>query len=636
MAVSRLTYDGRGGTTRAVVALIVALACSGALATRASATGLTVSIQPPQVVEGQALNGTIATFVDANAFGGSEIASRYTAKITWGDGVTSPGTVTTGGGVATVSPTGVGHTYAEEGSYQLTVEVSDSTDSSSGSDSAPLTVADAPLFAALPGSPTTFTGAGSSGTGNAMAAFEAGIGGTNHNATLGEQAGGFRTVNWDEVKLDGSDPGTKTIFPNHVVTIPDDRYATRGIDLRAPIAVAGDGFLSVNPFVSGLFPAFSARNVVAPFSGNTLKLDVVAPTAPGTTPQPALTSGFGAVFLNVKIPNSTSIEYLSGDTVVGRVFAPVGGIGQPSFVGELFASPVVTSVAIALGTAQILSFDGTSFAPGVESSETPTNNLVAMDDLALAEPTPEAPAVIGSVGVPLSATAGFSDSDPNSNAGHFTASIDWGDGTRGAAQVTTAASGGFTVSGAHTYATPGTFTVTIAVQDLGGAKRTFHTTATVAAASSPPAPLSTSPPPPTSPHCSLIRPSAAFRGIVGTNLGAGHKHRVQDLTVWRLGAVADCDKPASVVLTAVASLTPAHRAHTPRGGARSKATISLGKISANLSANTSAKLAIVLRSATSAKLRSATARHERVSVKLTLSAAGGGSATATISSLKLR
>jgi hypothetical protein len=631
----------RRGLVRAAGLLIAVLLCSAGAADRAAAFGLTVTPAPLSIVEGETFNGTVATIIDTEAGSGEgDLASHYAATIVWGDGVTSTGTVTNSGGVIAVSAPGIGHTYAEEGTYTITVEVSDS-DFSSGQASSTVTVADAPLSAAPMAAPSIFNGAGATPTSKALSAFEAGIGGANDNAAVGEQTSGFRTVNWDEVKLDGSDFGgaTTTIDANHVVAIPDDRFASRGIDLRAPIAVANDGFLSVNPGVSGRFPAFSAANIVAPFSSNTLALNIVAPAGPGSTPVPAATRGLGAVFLNVRLPNTTSIEYLSGDTVLARDFAPVGGAGLPSFAGALFASPVVTSVVINLGTAQIFGFDGTTFTAGLASDDGVNDNLVAMDDLALAEPAPEAPALTGTVGTPMSGTlASFSDSDPNGNARDLTANVDWGDDSHGGAQVTTTASGGFAVVGGHTYSTPGTFAVTITAQDLGGAKRTFHTTATIAA---PPAsaalavPPKSPPSPPSPPSCTLTLPSAALSRARSAAVLA-RKRGKSIPKPSRLRVIARCNQTATALITATASLKPSAKRDSR---VKHTSTISLGQARADLSANVSTTLTLKLTATSLAKLRSAVARHERVSVRLTLAATNGNgaaSASANVASLKLR
>src|SRR5207253_3125290 len=68
-------------------------------------------------------------------------------------------------------------------------------------------------------------------------------------------------------------------------------------------------------------------------------------------------------------------------------------------------------------------------------------------------------------------------------AGDFTAAIDWGDGTTTAGTVTGSA-GSFTVSGSHTYADEGSFTLKAILTDdaPGSATATASTTATVAEA----------------------------------------------------------------------------------------------------------------------------------------------------------
>jgi hypothetical protein len=61
---------------------------------------------------------------------------------------------------------------------------------------------------------------------------------------------------------------------------------------------------------------------------------------------------------------------------------------------------------------------------------------------------------------------------------NFQALIDWGDGTSSAGAISYSA-GVFTVTGSHTYADAGSFTVTTTVLDEGGASTTFTSTATL-------------------------------------------------------------------------------------------------------------------------------------------------------------
>jgi hypothetical protein len=127
---------------------------------------------------------------------------------------------------------------------------------------------------------------------------------------------------------------------------------------------------------------------------------------------------------------------------------------------------------------------------------------------------------------------------------------------------------------------------------------------------------------------SRARPAAA----------ASKRRKIRPTALSRLHAIARCDQAATAVLTATASLTPARKAPGARGGVRPPHPVSLGQVRANLSANVATTLTIKLSAASLANLRSTVARHERVSVRLTLAATnsnGPAGATASVASLKL-
>jgi hypothetical protein len=352
---------------------------------------------------------------------------------------------------------------------------------------------DAPLSPGNPvvaGAPTTFSGVGgtntSGGAVTAQSAFEAAIGGV-RNSAASPQTGGFRTITWDGVKLDGTDFGGETvvIVPDKTIGIPVNRFEGQGVVFEEIYAVADDGFLAVNPNVAGRFPAFSPLNTFAMFNDNSIGFRFALAASPTVTPEPATTRGFGAVFRNVQTPNTTSIEYFHGAASLGKFFAPTGTQGQAEFLGVLFANPVVTSITITCGTDTLFSFDGTAIVSGGADSP-PTHNLVVTDDFVYPEPTAPTNAI-----VPVAATAGapfsgvvavFSDADPGGTAKNFTAVIDWGDGGQSSGTIAANAGGGFDVSGSHTYADPGTFDLGVDVADLEGAALTVANTATVAAA----------------------------------------------------------------------------------------------------------------------------------------------------------
>ena len=123
--------------------------------------GLAVSAGPPiTATEGTSFTGTIATLSDTAS---SLTASDFSATVHWGDG-----TSTTGG----VSATGTGtfnvagsHSYSDEGSYSVTVTVTEATGGTGATGSAGFdaTVADARLSAS-PVSASATAGSAFAGT----------------------------------------------------------------------------------------------------------------------------------------------------------------------------------------------------------------------------------------------------------------------------------------------------------------------------------------------------------------------------------------------------------------------------------------------------------------------------------------
>jgi|SRR5579864_8823679 len=65
--------------------------------------------------------------------------------------------------------------------------------------------------------------------------------------------------------------------------------------------------------------------------------------------------------------------------------------------------------------------------------------------------------------------ATFKDADPNPQLANFSATINWGDSTSSAGTITANGSGGFDVTGTHSYGKVGGWTVTIQINDAGGA-----------------------------------------------------------------------------------------------------------------------------------------------------------------------
>jgi uncharacterized repeat protein (TIGR01451 family) len=134
-------YNNAGGDAGAV-----AVAPTGNTAPITVAQGdqpITASGTTFSATEGASFSGSVATFTDPDT---TATASEYSATIDWGDGTaTSAGTISGSAGSFSVSGT---HTYAEEGTYPVTVTITD-VDNAGNTDTANSTanVADAALHA---------------------------------------------------------------------------------------------------------------------------------------------------------------------------------------------------------------------------------------------------------------------------------------------------------------------------------------------------------------------------------------------------------------------------------------------------------------------------------------------------------
>ena len=455
---------------------------------------------PVGLVEGVAGTAFVAEFTDSDNV---TPANFTTVNITWGDGTTSAGTVNgVGGAGATYFVTG-SHAYADEGTQAVSVSLHDTMDNLDVALPANTAIiSDAPLSPGTkvaPGTPQSFSGAGgTNASGNALTAlqgFETAVGGKNNGATASPQSTGYRTINWDDVKLDGTDFGgaTTTIKANSTVALPANRYQENAAQLTTNVAVSVDSgsgsFTDVNATATGLFPAFSPKNTVAAFNSTTIGVSFVLASSHTTTPTAAATKGFGAIFLNVELANTTSIEYFNGGTSLGKFFVPASTTkGAAAFLGELFSSPIVTSVQITLGTGVLFTFNGTTVTGGGADSPAAAKNLVAVDDLVFAEPgkisnvtstnitATQSTAFTGAVGT-------FTDANAGATIKDFTATIKWGDGHSSTGTVAQNKDGSFSVSGTNTYANAGSFPLQVVITDFGGSTTTLSSTATVAGSS---------------------------------------------------------------------------------------------------------------------------------------------------------
>jgi hypothetical protein len=150
-----------------------------------------------------------------------------------------------------------------------------------------------------------------------------------------------------------------------------------------------------------------------------------------------------------------SADYFGGTVLVDR------GNGDGTFQSPLTfpAKPNPTSIVVA-----DLDADG---KPDLAIASNGTNR----ENVLLNSPSVHTATVNGVVAVELTnvLVGSFIDYDTTKTAGSFTATIDWGDATPSTAGTVSAnGSGGFNVTGIHTYANEGSYLLTLQIADMSG------------------------------------------------------------------------------------------------------------------------------------------------------------------------
>jgi hypothetical protein len=384
-------------------------------------------------VEGHKLSGqTVATFTDP---GGPEVVSDYTATIDWGDNSgTSTGTIVNNGGTFTVTGD---HTYAEEGKFTVTVTLHHDSATPDQTVTSTATISDP----SVTGTPVNITGIeGIKLSGQTVATFTDPGG----PEALGDYSA---TINWGD---NSSGAGTITFSGGTFTVKGDHTYAEEG---KFTVTV-------------------------------TLHHD----SATDTTVQATAT--------------------ISDPSVLGTPGAPVSGVEGTKFSGLVVATFTDPGGAEPLGdySATINWGDGTSGPGTISNGFTVTGDHTyaeegkftitvllhhdtALDTSVSTTATISDPAVNATAGPGGTAIEGikttvnlgtFTDPGGPETPSDYSATINWGDGTSSAGTASGPdGSGGFTVSGDHTYAEEGKFTATVIVHHDSAPDSQFSVTVTV-------------------------------------------------------------------------------------------------------------------------------------------------------------
>jgi hypothetical protein len=242
-------------------------------------------------------------------------------------------------------------------------------------------------------SPMLFTAAGANPADIQLTvdAFRAALGNPD-NANQGPQATGHREINWDG---GGATSGTPAVTPFTVFqNTRGATFTTPGAGLtQTPItggavdiapSIAGNQFnlAAFNATYGTEFKTFSPVRLFAPIGSNITDGTFSIPGTGGSVP--AGLSGFGVVFTDVDMANSTSIEFFDfRGTSLLKQNALVGSL---SFLGVIFSPEQITRVQIASGNTDL----------GLGLADSATIDAVAMDDFIYAEPRaiPAPPALV--------------------------------------------------------------------------------------------------------------------------------------------------------------------------------------------------------------------------------------------------
>ncbi len=230
------------------------------------------------------------------------------------------------------------------------------------------------------------SGANAAAIQDGVDAFRAALGNPNNANAPGPLATGRREINWDGGGGVDANAVAGTPF-NGFLNTRGAQFTTPGTGfVQAPPAGGPNGGLATqfgNPTYATTFATFSPLRLFTPIGSNITDVFFFIPGTNGA--QLAAVSAFGAVFSDVDLGNTTSIEYfgLSGASLGAFPVSNVNS-ADPSFsflgvqftgVGELISRVRITTGNAILGpTATDRIFD------------TANVDVVVMDDFLYAEP----------------------------------------------------------------------------------------------------------------------------------------------------------------------------------------------------------------------------------------------------------
>lgn len=192
---------------------------------------------------------------------------------------------------------------------------------------------------------------------------------------------GRREINWDGVPAAFTN---NNLFPGDFFGASDPALPNgrkRGLINTTPgagFSISDSNFFFINPKYAEQFKTFSPKKTFVAVGSNITDNFF---KVPGTNID-ATVQGFGVVFSDVNNASSTSLEFYSGDRLLGSFKVPNIGNNNPggfSFLGVYFPNEKVTRVRIYSGSAPLSPTQDDLSDGGGE-------DLVTMDDFIYSEP----------------------------------------------------------------------------------------------------------------------------------------------------------------------------------------------------------------------------------------------------------
>jgi cyclophilin family peptidyl-prolyl cis-trans isomerase len=451
---------GQAGTASIVVEAIdkfgatvtqtIAVTVSSALTDKSTAVASTGT-------EGGAVNNVIAaTFTDSNTGDHSAdftAANGGSATIHWGDGQTSTGSVAFNASSSIYTVTG-SHTYAEQGTFNVTVDLSDGKGSSlTGVGKTTVTVGDAPLQDAS--SVVTASATEGAASGNiAVATFT--------DANPGDQTADFTgtgssvLIHWGDgqssagtVSFDATS-GKYTVQGSHTYATHGSYNVTVDVVEVGGSTLTGVGKTTVTVTDAPLHDASTAVTANA-FEGITA-LNVVVAAFTDDNPGDH-TTDFGAGG-----GGGVTIHWGDGQTSVGLLSFDSTSSTYTITGSHAYAEPGSYTVTVDVTDG------GGSTLTGIGKTSVTVTDATLTDVSTPVDVTASANTDTGTV-----VAATFTDANIGDHTTDFIAGIviHWGDGQSTTGSVAyDPVTRAYTVTGHHVYTTPATYNVTVDVTDV--------------------------------------------------------------------------------------------------------------------------------------------------------------------------